>query len=579
MEIALQKKSIFIFLSILAFAVAVVLLWPNFVGAQTIYDGDLIRAQDTFDVYIVKLTGTKKFKRLILNPAIFESYGHLKWEDVKDLSQPIVDEYTNSTLAIEVNADGSVADPRVFIISSSPNTDVGEKRWIDVSASKFEELGFDWDAIYKINQTEAALNFYPTSATLTTDEELLPWAEPFKQASPKPEPIPEEEPAPQEELIDVCANDIGNGAEIIAGPAGPEGADRDNPFRSLTVNPTDPNYILLGTERNGFLRSLDGGATWERLRSGLRHNNGGYPEIYDIAFAASNPNVIYAATVDSPGPLTRDGAISGVYKSTDGGTTWQRKNCGIQDNGGRVTAVYVDPQDENHAFIAISGGETSYFTATQPAGLYIDGGIYETKDGGDQWTRVITANQDEKMEYVYFRTPANKPNEIYIFGYSLDDIETNIGFVKSMDRGAVWEQFAPFMRTRQSGSFDISSDGTTIYAHSDEYKIYKSVDAGVTWLNYPLSTSGYTITVAPHDNNIVLFGRTDGLFISTDNFYSQKKVIDLATSNDRVSDVVFAPSSPSIVYVVQGGYTIYRSIDGGHTFTNLGNLREDVLNK
>ena len=348
----------------------------------------------------------------------------------------------------------------------------------------------------------------------------------------------------------------------------------------MAVHPTDPNHILLGTERNGFLRSLDGGATWERLRSGLHHNGGGYPEIYDIAFAPTNPNVIYAATVDSPGPLTRDGAVSGVYKSTDGGATWQRKSCGLEDNGGRVTAVYVDPQDENHAFIAISGGETSYFTATQPAGIYIDGGIYETKDGAEKWVRVVTVSNDEKMEYEHFRSPVNKPDEIYIFGYDVVDSNNSIGFIKSIDNGVTWQQFAPSMRTRQAGSFDISSDGTTIYTHSDEFKIYKSTDGGVNWTNYFLSTSGYTMTVAPHDNNIVLFGRTDGLFISTDEFYSRKKVIPINESTLRLSDVVFAPSSPSIVYaVVQGGYTIYRSIDGGHTFTNLGNLREDVLNK
>ncbi len=60
---------------------------------------------------------------------------------------------------------------------------------------------------------------------------------------------------------DPCGNALGNGDKIIQGPPGPDGADRDNPFRSLTVHPTNPNILIVGTERNGFLKSTDDGAT------------------------------------------------------------------------------------------------------------------------------------------------------------------------------------------------------------------------------------------------------------------------------------------------------------------------------
>ena len=87
-------------------------------------------------------------------------------------------------------------------------------------------------------------------------------------------------------------NDVGNGLEIIHGPDGPdgpEGPDRDNPFRSLTVHPLDANTVLLGTERNGFVKSIDGGQTWTRHRLGLRHQSGGYPEIWDISLRFFRP--------------------------------------------------------------------------------------------------------------------------------------------------------------------------------------------------------------------------------------------------------------------------------------------------
>jgi len=103
-------------------------------------------------------------------------------------------------------------------------------------------------------------------------------------------------------------NDVGNGLEIIHGPDSPEssnGEDRDNPFRSLTVHLDDANILLLGTERNGFVRTVDGGQTWTRHRLGLRHIALGYPEIWDIAYDPADPEIVYAATLGLPGARCR----------------------------------------------------------------------------------------------------------------------------------------------------------------------------------------------------------------------------------------------------------------------------------
>ena len=80
-----------------------------------------------------------------------------------------------------------------------------------------------------------------------------------------------------------CGNDIGNGNELIQGPDGPANEDFDQVFRSLAVDPTDENIVFVGTERNGIFKSVDGGATWQWLRCGIRHMIGGYPEVWDIA--------------------------------------------------------------------------------------------------------------------------------------------------------------------------------------------------------------------------------------------------------------------------------------------------------
>jgi nitrous oxidase accessory protein NosD len=139
--------------------------------AVDIIDGDLIRAEGDMDVYIVKIMGDKKFKRLILNPAIFNQYGHLKWENVKDVSQEIVNQYITSDL-IRV-----VGDDKVYKLYSAG--DIGEKRWIK-TADDFLDLAYDWDAIYEINNFER--DYYIPGEDLEADR------------ISEPEPEPESEP-------------------------------------------------------------------------------------------------------------------------------------------------------------------------------------------------------------------------------------------------------------------------------------------------------------------------------------------------------------------------------------------------
>ncbi len=112
---------------------------------MVISEGALIRAKGDIDVYIVKYVGAKKFKRLILSPSVFNSYGHLKWSDIRDIDQSVLDSFTTSDLVRAVN------DPKVYKLY--PSGDTGQKRWIE-TASVFTRLGFDWDAIYEINQVD-----------------------------------------------------------------------------------------------------------------------------------------------------------------------------------------------------------------------------------------------------------------------------------------------------------------------------------------------------------------------------------------------------------------------------------------
>ncbi len=120
-------------------------------AAVTIVDGDTVRNPNAeglaaFDIYIVKLMGDKKFKRLVLNPEVFESYGHLTWDGVKDVDQTTIDAYATSEL---VRTDG---DAKVYRLVA--DGDVGTKEWINMTSEEFISAGYDWDEIYTVNSTD-----------------------------------------------------------------------------------------------------------------------------------------------------------------------------------------------------------------------------------------------------------------------------------------------------------------------------------------------------------------------------------------------------------------------------------------
>ena len=148
------------------------------------------------------------------------------------------------------------------------------------------------------------------------------------------------------------------------------------------MEPNDPDIVILGTDRNGMVKSTDGGQTWTRLRAGLRASDQGYSEVWDIDISASNPDVIMAATLDSPGPPSGTRVAAGLYRSEDGGETWIQLNCGFTTS--RVVSIRIDPSDPEAAVVGLEGGFPSYTGDSN----YYPGGIFRTEDAGENWDRL-----------------------------------------------------------------------------------------------------------------------------------------------------------------------------------------------
>ncbi len=370
---------------------------------------------------------------------------------------------------------------------------------------------------------------------------------------------------------DACGNAIGNGAQLVAGPSGPSGSDLDRPFGSLAIAPDNPDVVFVGTERNGFVRSRDGGRTWQRLRSGVRHSSVGYPEIYDISIAPGNANVLMAASRDSPGPLSGDypSAIAGAYRSVNGGEAWTRTNCGLP--GAATVAVQIVDASGASAVMAVSAGTATFSPLT---GQQFPGGLFRTTDGGANWTAASSPVSLASSQFNVFRlVPAT--GELFTFAFDQGDPTRSIGFLRSSDGGASWTRLANPMSGRLIAHFDVSADGRTIWADADDdFRAWRSTDGGATWAVTGGFVANGVLSVSPLDPALLLIDDF-GTLRRSSNALSTTQVV--VSSTQPFEDVSFAPSNASIVYAVTRGYDIYRSADAGQTFERVSNLRDVAL--
>ena len=203
---------------------------------------------------------------------------------------------------------------------------------------------------------------------------------------------------------------------------------------ALAIDPTNPDRLfaaVLGhpygpNPERGIFRSTDGGQTWQKVLY-IDPNTGGS----DVVLDPKNPQVVYASMWESRlGPWEDgneyDGTHGGLFKSTDGGSTWKRLTKGLPANLVQIN-VTVSPADTNRLYATISTTEQSGYASDK--GL----GFYRSDDAGASWRR-ITEDPRPAMKIgggdlpVPLADPKN-PDVVY---------STSIVTCKSTDGGKTW---------------------------------------------------------------------------------------------------------------------------------------------
>jgi len=257
------------------------------------------------------------------------------------------------------------------------------------------------------------------------------------------------------------------------------------PFRggrtaAVTGIPDQPSVFFIAAVNGGIWKTTDYGQTWKPIFDGQPSGSVGA-----IAIAPSNPQVMYAGSgegLQRPDLATGDG----IYKSADGGATWM--HLALRD-GQQIAKIVVDPKDPNRLYVAVLG---------HPYGPNTERGVYRSTDGGTTFERVLYKNEnagavelaiDPSNAQILYAELWSARRPPWTTGGSYERPDAGTMLYKSTDAGTTWTPLTNGLPTQAEDLGRIGlgishSDPTRLYAMVDSPSkggVYRSDDSGATW--------------------------------------------------------------------------------------------------
>jgi photosystem II stability/assembly factor-like uncharacterized protein len=282
--------------------------------------------------------------------------------------------------------------------------------------------------------------------------------------------------------------------------------------------PGNPNIVYAATGAGGLWKTTNGGVTWKPIFE--RQNT---ISIGDIALEPDNPEVIWVGTGESN---TRNSVSfgDGVYKSNDGGKTWQ--HMGLKDTE-RISRVIIHPNNPDIIYVGALG---------HAFGPNPERGVFMSTDGGKTWQKTLYIDPEHGVADLDI-DPSN-PNILY------------------------------------AGMWSFERKPWTFRSGSEKGGVFRSIDGGRTWKKIteglPKMIGRIGIKVAPSNPNVV-YAMTEAkegtLYRSDDRgetFRNVSKATNIVSRGFYYTDLRVDPSNENRVYAVAS--TLSVSIDGGRTF-------------
>ncbi len=281
----------------------------------------------------------------------------------------------------------------------------------------------------------------------------------------------------------------------------------------VAIDPKDPLTIWIGTGENnsqrsvgygdGLYKSVDGGQTWKNV--GLKDSE----HIGKILIDPKDSKIVYVA---AQGPLWAKGGDRGLYKTTDGGATWNRI-LAIDDYTG-VSDIVFDPRDSAVIY-------ASAYQRFRRVWALIDGGpgsgIHKSTDAGATWNKLENGLPKEQMGRIGLAVAPAAPDTVSAI---VEAAGKDSGFYRSTDAGGHWKKMSDHVSTSPQYYQEIVADpkvpgrvyslDTYMQVTEDGGKTFKR--AGEEFKH----VDNHALWIDPDDNNHLIVGCDGGLYESFD---------------------------------------------------------------
>ena len=323
--------------------------------------------------------------------------------------------------------------------------------------------------------------------------------------------------------------------------------------------PNDFNTMFVCAASGGIFKTTDAGNSWTPI-----FDNNPSLSVGDLAIAQSNPSILYCGTGEANaggGSICYDGA--GIFKSTDGGATWNYSGLDITRNTGRVA---IDPKNPDRVFAATMG---DLFGNTPDRGLYrtTDGGlnwqnvlfsndstgaidvvihpqhtdtlfacmwtrvrrtdsrqyggqasgIYRSYDGGNTWTRLANGLPTYSLGRIGIDISQSDPNILYAI--MTDTLGGNSVIMKTTNLGDTWtnvtNSFFPASYSYWYGRLKIDPTNSDV-VYAIDFDLWQTTDGGQNWFQITngIHVDQHEIYIHPLNPNLLLLGNDGGFHIS-----------------------------------------------------------------
>ncbi len=281
---------------------------------------------------------------------------------------------------------------------------------------------------------------------------------------------------------------------------------------AIILDPSNPNVVWLGTGENNHQRALgygngvykseDGGDSWTNM--GLKDSR----QIGKILIHPKNSNVVYVA---AEGSVWGPGSDRGLFKTIDGGKTWN-KILEISENTG-VNDMVMDPRDPNIIYATSEQRRRRIFTKI---GGGPESAVYKTTDGGETWNKIMKGLPNVDIGGMGLAISTADPEKIYLI---MEAADGKSGFFRSTNRGASWEKMSDYSAYGQYYNEIYCDPKNPDKIYSMETVSQVSIDGGKTWKaigNNGRHVDDHAFWIDTDDTNHFMIGGDGGVYETYD---------------------------------------------------------------